>query len=249
MVAIVKHDLEFILKQIKIAEAHSSGTPLTEIYVDANGNVVPAGTTGATLAISHELAPYGLRTVDGSYNNMVAGREEWGSADKPFIKLTTPVYRNESDDSITFGAGTSGQTTLTDGNYGVMGAPPPESRGLGGGTVVDADPRIISNLIVDQTLENPAAIYAALLYAGVAGADITPAMTEIRNAYMVVKAAAPEDKDAAQDALDAVLAEHGITMDGQSIVIPNVSPDEGLSAPYNSWFTLFGQFFDHGLDL
>jgi hypothetical protein len=28
-----------------------------------------------------------------------------------------------------------------------------------------------------------------------------------------------------------------------------VSPDEGLSAPYNSWFTLFGQFFDHGLDL
>ncbi|MER2268720.1 peroxidase family protein, partial [Methylobacterium oxalidis] len=24
---------------------------------------------------------------------------------------------------------------------------------------------------------------------------------------------------------------------------------EGLSAPYNSWFTLFGQFFDHGLDL
>ena len=23
----------------------------------------------------------------------------------------------------------------------------------------------------------------------------------------------------------------------------------GLSAPFNSWFTLFGQFFDHGLDL
>ncbi len=31
--------------------------------------------------------------------------------------------------------------------------------------------------------------------------------------------------------------------------IPNRTPDEGLSAPYNSWFTLFGQFFDHGLDL
>ena len=29
----------------------------------------------------------------------------------------------------------------------------------------------------------------------------------------------------------------------------NVSPDFGLSAPFNSWFTLFGQFFDHGLDL
>ena len=31
--------------------------------------------------------------------------------------------------------------------------------------------------------------------------------------------------------------------------IPNVTPDEGLSAPFNSWFTFFGQFFDHGLDL
>ena len=31
--------------------------------------------------------------------------------------------------------------------------------------------------------------------------------------------------------------------------IGNVTPDAGLSAPFNSWFTLFGQFFDHGLDL
>ncbi len=28
-----------------------------------------------------------------------------------------------------------------------------------------------------------------------------------------------------------------------------MAPDVGLSAPFNSWFTLFGQFFDHGLDL
>ncbi len=32
-------------------------------------------------------------------------------------------------------------------------------------------------------------------------------------------------------------------------MLPNVAPDEGLSASYNSFFTLFGQFFDHGLDL
>ena len=31
--------------------------------------------------------------------------------------------------------------------------------------------------------------------------------------------------------------------------LPIIAPDEGLSAPFNSWFTLFGQFFDHGLDL
>src|SRR5262249_23096166 len=31
--------------------------------------------------------------------------------------------------------------------------------------------------------------------------------------------------------------------------IPNVTPDVGLSAPFNTWMTFFGQFFDHGLDL
>src|SRR5262249_16477584 len=29
----------------------------------------------------------------------------------------------------------------------------------------------------------------------------------------------------------------------------NVAPDAGLSAPFDAWFTFFGQFFDHGLDL
>ena len=28
-----------------------------------------------------------------------------------------------------------------------------------------------------------------------------------------------------------------------------MAPDAGLSAPFNAWFTFFGQFFDHGLDL
>ena len=31
--------------------------------------------------------------------------------------------------------------------------------------------------------------------------------------------------------------------------MPNVSPDVGLTARFNSWMTFFGQFFDHGLDL
>ena len=38
-------------------------------------------------------------------------------------------------------------------------------------------------------------------------------------------------------------------MDGDNVHLPNVTPDDGLSAPFNSWFTFFGQFFDHGLDL
>src|SRR6185295_5187273 len=35
---------------------------------------------------------------------------------------------------------------------------------------------------------------------------------------------------------------------GQTLFIPNVTTDIGLSPPYNSLFTIFGQFFDHGLD-
>ena len=33
------------------------------------------------------------------------------------------------------------------------------------------------------------------------------------------------------------------------IIIPNLSPDIGLSPGFNAWMTFFGQFFDHGLDL
>ena len=33
-------DLDFILRQIKISEAHAAGTPLSEIWVDADGNVI-----------------------------------------------------------------------------------------------------------------------------------------------------------------------------------------------------------------
>ena len=35
---------------------------------------------------------------------------------------------------------------------------------------------------------------------------------------------------------------------GLTLTIPNTAPDEGLSAGFNTWFTFFGQFFDHGLD-
>lgn len=69
--------------------------------------------------------------------------------------------------------------------------------------VTDPQPRIISNLIVDQTSSNPAAVEVS----GLTGAA------------------------------------------GETLLIPNVATDAGLSAPFNSWFTFFGQFFDHGLDL
>ena len=40
----------------------------------------------------------------------------------------------------------------------------------------------------------------------------------------------------------------GCTPSHKTLFIPNVTTDVGLSPPYNSLFTFFGQFFDHGVD-
>ena len=151
-------DLDFILRQIKISEAHAAGTPLSEIWVDADGNVVPAGTPGALPAISDPHVPYGLRTVDGSYNNVVEGRETWGAADQAMPRLLDPNFRNDMDGDV-MPLGPPGGPVVTNTDYGVIGAP---SAGNGGntGNVADADPRIISNLVVDQSINNPAAVEA-----------------------------------------------------------------------------------------
>jgi hypothetical protein len=41
----------------------------------------------------------------------------------------------------------------------------------------------------------------------------------------------------------------GTADDKEVYYIPNVTPDFGVTAPFNAWMTFFGQFFDHGLDL
>ena len=248
MVSLVKHDLEFILKQIEIAEAHAAGGNLAALVAGYNGN--------DGMAQAH-LLPYGLRTVDGSYNNLLPGRENWGAADQSFPGIFTPSYLNDADgDRYDFMPG-PGEVLFTNNDYANVGTGSGSQPGPGSGTVVDADPRIISNLIVDQTLDNPAAIATALSHAGVSGAAILPAVAAIQAAWLLVKPLAPvgnaapsAEYIAAKTALDANLAgQYGVQMDGNTVYLPNVSPDEGLSSPFNGWMTIFGQFFDHGLDL
>jgi hypothetical protein len=189
MATLIRSDLDFVLQQILIAEAHAAGADLTTL-------------------LPNTFAALGLRTVDGSFNNLMPGQSGFGAADQEFLRLVDAAYRNDADgDTIDInGAAPGGVVTNT--NYGVAG------------NVVDADPRIISNLVADMTSNNPAAVEAF----------IAAGLGSVVGGVLV----------------DA----NGVPIPpGTLLTIPNVAPDEGLSAPFNSWFTFFGQFFDHGLDL
>jgi len=220
-----KADLEYILKQIKIAEATSIG------YTNAPVSTVQAimDAYGVTAANAAQL-PAGLRTVDGTDNNLMVpatgvpgtpgynpGTSEYGAADTLFPRLTDPVFRNDTDgDSIVLGP----SAPLVQGNYGQSG------------NVVDADPRIITNLIVDMSVNNPAAVDAYFnnpLSLEQFAAD-HPGMIPLRPG-------------------DAMVPNGLYITDADLQSIPNQSPDIGLSPGFNSWMTFFGQFFDHGLDL
>jgi hypothetical protein len=184
-------DLKFILAQIKIAEHHAASFNAQDPcagLIGAGPNQIPEGGNAVEL-------PWGLRTVDGTCNNLLPAQSKFGAADQRFPRrVSQPTLKGA--EPVTFD---------TDG-------PGPEA--VGGstsyqqtsGSVFDSQPRVISNLIVDQTAANPAAIAAAG-----PGAVADPATG--------------------------------------TLPIPNNAPDVGLSAPYNSVFIFFGQFFDHGLDL
>ncbi len=176
-------DLRFILQQIKISERHAA----TATTANPCGTLLGGGVNQIPNSSQGEELPWGLRTVDGTCNNLVPGQATYGAADQKFPRLTEAEFR-DAEPSI----------------FGPPGGPN-TSYSQKSGDVFDSEPRTISNLIVDQTAANPAAVAAA-------GPDATP-------------------------------------LPNGSLPIPNVAPDVGLSAPYNSVFTLFGQFFDHGLDL
>jgi Ca2+-binding RTX toxin-like protein len=205
-------DLAFILKQIKIAEHHAA------TYTAANpcGTLVGSGPD----QIPDVLTSYGLRTVDGSCNNLVPGREKFGAADPPFPRLTTQRYRQaEPHPAGFFGVSDPGG--------------PSTSYAQKGGLVFDTRPRLISNLIVDQTSTNPAAVAAAEF----------PVRTQNNPGLFPCTT----DPDPTADPPVAGVPA-GCVPSHQTLFIPNVTTDVGLSPPYNELFTFFGQFFDHGVD-
>ena len=68
MATLIRSDLEFILQQILIAEQHAAGADLASL-------------------LPNQLSMLGLRTVDGSFNNLAPGQQYYGAADQPFPRL------------------------------------------------------------------------------------------------------------------------------------------------------------------
>ena len=111
--------------------------------------------------------------------------------------------------------------------------------------VIDPQPRIISNLIVDQTSNNPAAVAVA----GAIGADLIWGTADdvLNDGVTITEVRAGADGILGDD-ITTTETNEGAD-DIAEFSFDNVTPDEGLSAPFNLWFVFFGQFFDHGLDL
>ncbi len=216
-------DIDYILDQIVIAEKHSAAKACFDREAEPGGLACTApelaaidpslvGLTYDRLKdpnlcaalrrlVGNPLLSFGLRTTDGSCNNLQPGQETYGAADQPFPRLTTPVFPAAENSPPQFGPSH------------------PTSYNSTSGSVFDSEPRTISNIIVDQTSTNPAAICASQFPTraqGIGAACDLNAVTDVPPF--------------------------------ESLPIDNITTDVGLSPPFNSLFTIFGQFFDHGLD-
>ncbi|MGO4622514.1 peroxidase family protein, partial [Ensifer sp. 2TAB8] len=180
MVKLNRNDLDFILKQIKIAEAHTAAI---------DGGADPR----AALAelVSNPLLPYGLRTVDGSFNNFQPNMTHLGSSDQTMVRLLTPNYAPAE-----INPRNGQQTSYADPT----------------GSVYDSQPRLISNIVADQSLNNPAAIAAALASLDIKGAEALGIVRTVMDLQAAARAAhaavanAEANADAAAAAADVVVA-------------------------------------------
>ena len=119
---VTRADLEFILRQIKISESHArDGNQLLceDPLNDEDGTCVPS-----------PMLPWGLRTVDGSSNNLRPDQSTFGAGGQVFPRLVEANYI-DADPGMFMGP------TMPGGQ--------PTSYTQTSGFVTDADPRIISN--------------------------------------------------------------------------------------------------------
>jgi Ca2+-binding RTX toxin-like protein len=175
---------------------------------------------------------FGIREVQGTNNNTTTlpGTNVFGAADQPFANVTKQFFQTVTVnvDGTIFDAhpDVAGDTMTT-----TYSSTSPNS------IVVDTAPRTISNIISDLSSANPAAVQTAQDF----GAQLGDGYTVFNTNPAGLMLPGPDGIFGTPD--DPLVG------DTNNLFIGNITPDAGLSAPFNSWMTFFGQFFDHGLDL
>ena len=189
-------DMNFILDQIKFAERHAAGEELADILPNLS-------------------IPWGLRTVDGSYNNLIPGQESFGQADRDFDNAATRVFPDAQNSMFPPG----GPTTY-----------------LSADNVTDSTPRIISHLITNQSDFNPVAVSTAAAEGGV---NIGPGFAKDANGngvdeYFIPNTAPDEGLSAPFNAYMTFFGQffdHGLDLinkGGNGTVFMPLQPDDPL---------------------
>jgi Ca2+-binding RTX toxin-like protein len=227
-----QNDVSFLEQQVAFPTIHvvgynTAGEPLYG-YKGSDGNVHVLGVLGSfnpldtppgeTVWYNGARDPIGLRDVSGHFNNLTQDGQSWGSFDQNFIRLTRADFAHYVPQNLANDA--------LAGPHVPAGAVSDSSSLYSDPTVsvVDYTPRMISQTIVSGgvTFETDAQGHIVHTATGVAKV-IDPGLI----------------KDLGE--------------------IDNSSPDSGQYFIRNQntvsgdpsttgWFTLFGQFFDHGLD-
>ena len=182
--------------------------------------------------VSPHLA-FGLREVAGTDNNTVPGQSTFGVG-RPDIPAraaqfpdchcqyrrhdlrSEPRRRRRHDDDVLYSR--------------------PD------GIVVDTDPRMISNLIADQTANNPAALEAqaaASLGSGYLNQIPNPAFDP----------GLPATRSPTRNSLSATAPRRLPSTPPATCSSTTSRRTPACRRRSTRWFTFFGQFFDHGLDL
>ena len=197
-----REDLDFILKQIEFAERHAAGEELLDILPNAS-------------------IPWGLRTVDGSFNNLIPGQTSNGQAGQEFPSNIDRTYPEAQELTVTLAPGDvpGDPTSYTQGN---------------GKTVQDAMPRLISHLIVNQSVDNPAAAIAAAM-----NPDSSMSSPDISGAagFVIPNVAVDEGLSAPFNAFMTFFGQffdHGLDLvnkGGNGLVYMPLQPDDPLFVP------------------
>ncbi|WP_212612133.1 peroxidase family protein [Sphingomonas lacunae] len=142
------------------------------------------------------LTPYGLRTVSGEYNNLAT--DTAGSADQLMPRQTTPTWSPAEVNPRTN---------------------EPTSYESLSGSVYDSQPRIISNLIADQSLKNPVAVISALSYVGITSGPLYNSVLAVAETARTAIIAAEQAEKALAVAETAFVAAGSVAASDEALAV------------------------------